>query len=96
MGFHCTGMAIKACADKLVREVEMFGENFEGYKDEAEAEQLPSPTQSNTKTDVTKYRSKKSKSTAKSVKAKYQFQILLSIGVPTDQIRLFADPIPQG
>ncbi len=28
-GFHCTGMPIKACADKLKREVEMFGKNFE-------------------------------------------------------------------
>src|SRR6201996_6026450 len=33
-GYHCTGMPIKACADKLVREVEMFGQNFEGYKDD--------------------------------------------------------------
>ncbi|KAG4095019.1 hypothetical protein H8356DRAFT_1690445 [Neocallimastix lanati (nom. inval.)] len=30
-GFHCTGMPIKACADKLKNEVEMFGQNFEKY-----------------------------------------------------------------
>lgn len=24
-GFHCTGMPIKACADKLARELEQFG-----------------------------------------------------------------------
>lgn len=24
-GFHCTGMPIKACADKLQRELEVFG-----------------------------------------------------------------------
>lgn len=24
-GFHCTGMPIKACADKLKREMEQFG-----------------------------------------------------------------------
>lgn len=24
-GFHCTGMPIKACADKLKREIEEFG-----------------------------------------------------------------------
>lgn len=29
-GFHCTGMPIKAAADKLKREVELFGQNFEG------------------------------------------------------------------
>src|SRR5437764_677200 len=26
-GYHCTGMPIKAAADKLVREIEMFGKN---------------------------------------------------------------------
>lgn len=25
LGFHCTGMPIKACADKLQRELETFG-----------------------------------------------------------------------
>src|SRR5579871_5684116 len=30
-GYHCTGMPIKACADKLVREIEMFGKDFSGY-----------------------------------------------------------------
>ena len=30
-GFHCTGMPIKACADKLKREVEIFGKDFSGY-----------------------------------------------------------------
>jgi leucyl-tRNA synthetase len=61
-GYHCTGMPIKACADKLVREVEMFGANFEGFKEEeldenatgAEAP-VPAPTQANTKSDVTKF-----------------------------------------
>lgn len=24
-GFHCTGMPIKACADKLKREMELYG-----------------------------------------------------------------------
>ena len=28
-GFHCTGMPIKACADKLKREMELFGPDFE-------------------------------------------------------------------
>lgn len=30
-GFHCTGMPIKACADKLKREVDLFGKDFKGY-----------------------------------------------------------------
>ncbi|ORX37486.1 Nucleotidylyl transferase [Piromyces finnis] len=39
-GFHCTGMPIKACADKLKNEIELFGQNFEKFyeqqKEEAE------------------------------------------------------------
>ncbi|CAI6338018.1 unnamed protein product [Periconia digitata] len=92
MGFHCTGMAIKACADKLVREVEMFGRNFEAFNDDTEADGPQAPTQSDTKTDVTRFSSKKGKTTAKSVKAKYQFRIMLSVGVSISQIHLFADP----
>lgn len=56
-------MPIKACADKLVREVEMFGPNFESFKEEEEADgeatgpdvPIPAPTQAQTKTDVTKF-----------------------------------------
>lgn len=35
-GFHCTGMPIKACADKLKREIETFGypPQFPDYDDE--------------------------------------------------------------
>jgi leucyl-tRNA synthetase len=62
-GYHCTGMPIKACADKLVREVEMFGTNFEGFKEEDTADgdatgadaPVPAPTQSQTRSDVTKF-----------------------------------------
>lgn len=44
LGFHCTGMPIKACADKLTREVEMFGQNFERYDAEAVESTLPNGT----------------------------------------------------
>jgi leucyl-tRNA synthetase len=62
-GYHCTGMPIKACADKLVREVEMFGQDFEGFNEEEEADgdatgssaPVPAPTQAQTKSDVTKF-----------------------------------------
>ncbi|WLF76499.1 cytosolic leucyl tRNA synthetase [Lodderomyces elongisporus] len=40
LGFHCTGMPIKAAADKIKREVEMFGEDFSGAPTE-ENEQEP-------------------------------------------------------
>jgi leucyl-tRNA synthetase len=62
MGFHCTGMPIKACSDKLVNEVKLFGQDFDGYKEEAIDEAatgpdapVPAPTQAQTKSDVTKF-----------------------------------------
>jgi leucyl-tRNA synthetase len=76
-GFHCSGMPIKACADKLAREIEMFGKNFEGYKEEddsAEVEDL-NAKMSDMKTDLTKFAGSKSKAAAKTVKTKYQFQV---------------------
>ncbi|KAF2727071.1 leucyl-tRNA synthetase [Polyplosphaeria fusca] len=90
-GFHVTGMAIKACADKLVRELEMFGQNFENYKEEDEPSSAPAPTATDTKTDVTAYHSSKSKAAAKTGKVKYQFQIMLSLGIPVEEIHRFAD-----
>ena len=79
LAWHLTGMPIKACADKLVKEVEMFGQNFErcpvdDVVDDSSAPQAvpPAPTQSETKTDLSKFSAKKGKSNAKAIKAKYQ------------------------
>jgi leucyl-tRNA synthetase len=101
-GYHCTGMPIKACADKLVREIEMFGQNFENCpidevtkeNDKPEANGAPpAPVQETTKEDVTKFTAKKSKAAAKvNVNLKYQFQIMLAIGIPVEEIHKFADP----
>lgn len=96
-GYHCTGMPIKACADKLVREIEMFGPLFEGCPQTAVTngeppEEPPAPTQQQTKEDVTKFSAKKSKAAAKQVMVKYQFQIMLAIGIPLEDIQKFADP----
>jgi len=96
-GYHCTGMPIKACADKLVREIEIFGDRFErcpgSEVTNGESEHgPPAPTQAQTKEDVTKFTGSKSKVAAKSVKLKYQFQIMLALGIPVDEIHRFADP----
>ncbi|KAF2764385.1 leucyl-tRNA synthetase [Teratosphaeria nubilosa] len=106
-GYHCTGMPIKACADKLVREIEMFGQNFERCelnsvqedetvkpKGEVNGElPAPAPTQNTPKEDVTKFSAKKSKAAAKTnVALKYQFQIMLAVGIPIEEIHKFADP----
>lgn len=99
LGYHVTGMPIKACADKLVREVELFGKNFERCpvddiieEGPTEGAVPPAPTQAETKTDLTKFSAKKGKAAAKSVKTKYQFQIMLAQGIPLEEIHKFSDP----
>ena len=90
-GYHCTGMPIKAAADKLTREVEMFGQFFENGPDANEEEGLairpapgaeapaaaaaPAQAVAKAKTDMSKFSSSKSKAVAKSGKAKYQYQV---------------------
>ncbi|KIL91400.1 leucyl-trna cytoplasmic [Fusarium avenaceum] len=91
MGFHCTGMPIKACADKLVNEVKKFGQDFAGYKEEDEVVE-EAPVAKQTKEDITKFKATKGKAAAKQVKMRYQFQIMQAIGIPTDEIHKFADP----
>lgn len=85
-------MPIKSCADKLAREMEMFGKNFENYKEEdAEEDAVPAPTQETTKADITKFSAKKSKAAAKAVSMKYQFQIMGALGIQKEEIHKFAD-----
>ncbi|MCJ1309094.1 cytosolic leucyl tRNA synthetase [Agyrium rufum] len=96
LGFHCTGLPIKACADKLVEDVRRFGENFERFDAEEDAEAdaekaSVAQVQGTTKEDVTKFSGKKSKAAAKTVKMKYQFQIMLAQGIPREEIHKFAD-----
>ena len=95
LGFHVTGMPIKACADKLVEDVKRFGKNFERYDENDLAtiasEAPAAPTQSVTKEDVTKFTSKKSKASAKAVNLRYQFQIMLALGIAREEIHKFAD-----
>lgn len=87
-GFHCTGMPIKACADKLKREMETFG-----YPPRFPKDELLSPVVEE-KSDIPKDKSKgkKSKAMAKTGTAKYQWQIMYSLGMSDDEIKKFADP----
>lgn len=96
LGFHCTGMPIKACADKLVEDVKKFGQNFEKFNeddDEPAQNGVPiAPTQDvNVKEDITKFKSKKGKQAAKTVKTNYQFQTMLTMGIPKEEIHKFSD-----
>ncbi|CCO34194.1 leucyl-tRNA synthetase [Rhizoctonia solani AG-1 IB] len=92
MAFHCTGMPIKAAADKIVREIEMFGADFENYTGEEEPPKAePAPVVAAPAAAVDK--AKKGKVAAKATGLKYQFQIMESIGVPRAEIKKFADPL---
>lgn len=44
--------SLQASADKLVREMDMFGEDFSKYVEEEEAESLPTPTAPQNQTDI--------------------------------------------
>lgn len=84
---------MQAAADKIVREMELFGENFERFNADAEDEQpvsAPAPTESTPAKPSDK--AKKGKIAAKATGLKYQFQIMDSIGVPREEIKKFADP----
>ncbi|KAI1770698.1 hypothetical protein F4818DRAFT_450203 [Hypoxylon cercidicola] len=74
-GYHATGMPIQVCADKLANEITMFGQMFDGYVEGALNEE-PAPA-------AAPAHSKED--------AKYQFQVMLSLGIPLEEIHKFAD-----
>ncbi|KAJ1547846.1 cytosolic leucyl tRNA synthetase, partial [Cladochytrium tenue] len=90
-GFHCSGMPIKASADKIKAEVEMFGQNFERFVEETEPEPVEAPKPVEGKTDPTKIEKKHGKAAAKNTGLKYQFLIMKQLGIPTEEIHKFAD-----
>lgn len=86
VGFHVTGMPIKSSADKLVREVEMFGEDFEGYSAEQPEEPKEAVAKSGDPSKATK-----GKLMAKSTGLTYQFQILEAQDIPRKDIKEFVN-----
>lgn len=91
LGFHCSGMPIKAASDKIKREMEQFGPDFSGVPaDEEEQEEEEQAAQKSE--DVTKFRAKKSKAAAKQGRGKYQFEIMMQLGLNREEVARFADP----
>ena len=75
--------------------MELFGPEFEGYKEEeeiVEPEVVPPPGNAGPAPKAVD-KAKKGKLVAKSTGLKYQFQIMLSIGVPRAEIKKFADSL---
>lgn len=92
LGFHCTGMPIKAAADKIKREVEQFGADFSGAPADDEEEEEEAPKEASQNADPTKFKAKKSKAVAKQGRGKYQFEIMLQLGLSKEEVAAFADP----
>nr|CAD1818232.1 unnamed protein product [Ananas comosus var. bracteatus] len=89
--FHCTGMPIKASADKLKREIEQRGNppvfpSLEELTIEVEESDNVSAAAPD------KFKSKRSKAAAKSSGDKSQWEIMRSFGLSDEEIAKFQDP----
>ncbi|KTW29950.1 leucine-tRNA ligase [Pneumocystis jirovecii RU7] len=87
LGMHCTGMPIKACADRLKQEIELFGQDFSGYTEAKNTFAQCSPN----KIDLPKFHAKKGKVALKKHDQQYQFQVMQLLGIPNKEIYKFAD-----
>ncbi|KAM4546117.1 leucine--tRNA ligase, cytoplasmic [Odontesthes bonariensis] len=87
-GLHCTGMPIKACADKLKREMELYG-NPPQFPEEEEAKEKPKASDEIIIKD--KAKGKKSKAVAKSGSSSFQWEIMRSLGLHDQEIVKFAN-----
>lgn len=101
LGFHVTGMPIKASADKIVRELEMFGPDFVIPNEEENAvsdldKKVDGMKLADDKEEAPQagaaFHGKKTKTEAKFGKTKYQFQIMRKQGMSNKEIVKFADP----
>ncbi|KAK6915892.1 Aminoacyl-tRNA synthetase, class Ia [Dillenia turbinata] len=94
--FHCTGMPIKASADKLAREIQQFGDPpvFPPSAAEEIEKQEPGPADGNDVASAIpdKFRGKKSKAVAKSGGPMFQWEIMRSFGLSDSEISKFQDP----
>ena len=90
-GFHCTGMPIKACADKLKREITLYG-CPPVYPEEA-PKAKPKEVEEVKLEPKKKAKGKKSKAAAKQGKGATQYEILEKSGIPEKEIPAFQDSL---
>uniref|UniRef100_A0A8C4R6J2 leucine--tRNA ligase n=1 Tax=Eptatretus burgeri TaxID=7764 RepID=A0A8C4R6J2_EPTBU len=89
-GFHCTGMPIKACADKLCWEMETYGNpptfpmEDENEIDEVDVVRAEQPVKDKSK-------GKRSKAVAKSTGSRWQWEIMRWLGLSENEIPLFSE-----
>lgn len=89
-GFHCTGMPIQTCANKLASEIDLYGVPPKFPVEELAGAPAADPKVASEPVDKSK--GKKGKATSKASKQKYQWDILKESGISEDQIPKFADP----
>ncbi|GLT47250.1 hypothetical protein SLA2020_209580 [Shorea laevis] len=90
--FHCTGMPIKASADKLAREIQLFG-NPPVFPHEVEEPSNPKEeSQEANEGALDKFKGKKSKAAAKSGGQMFQWEIMRSFGLSDSEIAKFQNP----
>ncbi|CAN6349307.1 unnamed protein product [Urochloa humidicola] len=94
--FHCTGMPIKASADKLAREMQQYGNPpvFPVDRDDPKTDKANNSNGSySTATSApNNYKSKRSKAVAKSGSHKSQWEIMRSFDLSDEEIAKFQDP----
>ena len=102
-GFHCTGMPIKACADKLRAEIAQYGNPpvFPKEEEKKEEEQKESAEEQKKKAEIAQaekkantageFHGRKAKVSQKKASV-WQWNILRSNGVPESEIAEFVDP----
>ncbi|KAK9673508.1 hypothetical protein RND81_12G171800 [Saponaria officinalis] len=93
-GFHCTGMPIKAAADKLAREIQLFGDPpvFPAPVQEEVGALVEQPDANDGSQAPDKFKGKKSKVAAKTGTQLYQWEIMRSFGLSDEEISRFQDP----
>ena len=98
--FHCTGMPIKACADRLAQEMEDYGcpPVFPGEEEETEesaaavAAAAAAAASAAAEKDPAKFSGKKSKAAAKKGTGATQWEIMKLSGIAEEDIPAFEDP----
>ncbi|KAG0496450.1 hypothetical protein HPP92_001141 [Vanilla planifolia] len=91
--FHCTGMPIKASADKLAREIAQYGNPPLFPPEEQLIEDVEeSKNEEGNVVAPDKFKSKRSKAAAKSSRDKFQWEIMKSFGLTDSEIAEFKDP----
>jgi leucyl-tRNA synthetase len=92
--FHCTGMPIKASADKLAREVQQYGYPpvFPAVEEDVHSEVAENQADQAAVVAPDKFKSKKSKAASKTGVQKFQWEIMKGFGLSDEDIAKFQDP----